>query len=212
MKLERTLGFVLGAALIPTLALADDQPNPNDPYNPPAPVEQQPAPTTNTNTVVTPPAQPQQQQPVVVVNPQPQVPPPTTVVTTNPEGTEVSDSYNAGVFATGALVFAGSYGASAIAAATSDHVGADRLYVPVVGPWLALSDWGDCPIGQARCDQNTTDKVLLVADVVFQAAGLVTAITGLLVPTHHTVYTSRTAANKVRVTPTHNGFAVLGRF
>ena len=208
MKLERTLGFVLGAALVPTLALADDQPNPND--NPPAPVEQTPAPQPTT-TVVTPPAQPQPQQPVVVVNPQPQAPPPTVVNTQNPEGTEVSDSYNAGVFATGALVFAGSYGASAIAAATSNHQGADRLYVPVVGPWLALNDWGSCPIGQAQCDSNTTDKVLLVADGVFQAAGLVTAITGLLVPTHHTVYT-RMATNKIKVTPTHNGFAVLGRF
>ena len=206
MKLERTLGFVLGAALVPTLALADD--DPNNPDYPPPPAQ---APTTNTNTVVTPPQQPQQQQPVVVVNPQPQAPPPTVVNTQNPEGTEVSDSYNAGVFATGALVFAGSYGASAIVAATSDHVGADRLYVPVVGPWLALSDWGNCPIGDARCDSTTTDKVLLVADGVFQAAGLVTAVTGLLVPTHHTVYT-RTASSKIKVTPTHNGFAVLGRF
>src|SRR5262245_61150175 len=144
----KTLGFVFGASLIPAVALADD---PIDPYAPqPAPTTTQP--TTNNNTVVAPTPQPQQ-QPVVVVNPQPQEPPRTTVVTTNPEGYEVYDQWNAPVFATGAVVFAGSYGASAIVAGTSKHVGADRLYVPVVGPWLALNDWGNCPIEEPRCDK-----------------------------------------------------------
>ncbi len=87
--------------------------------------------------------------------------------------------------------------------------------MPVVGPWLALNDWGDCPIEQPRCDKNTTDKVLLVADGVFQGAGVITMITGLLSPTHSTVYANGGVAKvdtKVHVTPTHNGFAVLGRF
>ena len=201
-----TLGFVLGASLIPAIALADD---PVDPYAP------QPAPTTtNNNTVVTPTPAPQaqQQQPVVVVNPQPQEPPRTTVVTTNPEGTEVYDQWNAPVFATGALVFAGAYGASAVVAGTSEHPGADRLYVPVVGPWLALNDWGNCPIEEPRCDKNTTDKVLLVGDGVFQAAGLITMVTGVLSPSHHTVYTRTAAKKPIKVTPTRNGFMVSGSF
>jgi len=210
MKLERTLGFVLGATLIPTLALADD---PNDPYAPqPTPTAQQPAEptTTTTTTVVTPPAQPVQQPPVVVVNPQPE-PPRTTVVTANPEGAVVTETWNAPLFTTGAIVFAGTYGASAIVAATSDHVGADRLYVPIVGPWLALNDWGNCPIDQPRCDENTADKVLLIADGVFQAAGVATMLTGLFTTRTHTVY-ARTANKTIKVTPTHNGFAVFGRF
>lgn len=203
MTFGRTLGLVLCSALVPAVALADD---PVDPYAP------QPAPT-STTTVVTPaPAPAPQQQPVVVVNPDPQ--PRTTIVTQDPEGTEVYDQWNAPVFATGALVFAGSYGASAVVAGSSDHAGADRLYVPVVGPWLALNDWGDCPIEEPRCDENTTDKVLLVADGVFQAAGVVTMISGILSPSHHTVYATRTAKNetKTKITPTHNGFAVVGRF
>jgi hypothetical protein len=207
--MKNTLSFVLGALLIPTVALADD---PVDPYAPQQSPSTQTTPT-STTTVVTPapaPA-PQQQQPVVIVNPEPQAPR-TTVVQTPSEGTEVYDQWNAPVFATGALVFAGSYGASVVVAGSSDHPGADRLYVPVVGPWLALNDWGDCPIEEPRCDRNTTDKVLLVADGVFQAAGVVTMLSGLLSPSHHTVYT-RTAQNtKTRVTPTHNGFAVVGRF
>jgi hypothetical protein len=204
MKFGRTLSFVLCAAVAPTVAFAD---TPVDPYAPAAPT----APATTTTTVVTPPPAPQQ-QPVVVVNPDPA--PRTTVVEQEPEGYEVYDQWNAPMFATGAVVFAGSYGASAIVASQSDHAGADRLYVPVVGPWLALNDWGDCPIEQPRCDQNTTDKVLLVADGVFQAAGLVTMVSSLLSPTHHTVYGGRVAKDetKTRVTPTHNGFAVVGRF
>jgi hypothetical protein len=200
--MKKTLSFVLGALLIPTIALADD---PVDPYAP------QPAPSTTTTVVTPPPAPAPQQQPVVVVNPEPR-PTNTTVVTREPEATEVYDQWNAPVFATGALVFAGSYGASVVVAGSSDHVGADRLYVPLVGPWLALNDWGDCPIEEPRCDTNTTHKVLLVADGVFQAAGVITMVSGLLSPTHRTVYTQRTAQTKPRVTPTSNGFAVVGRF
>ena len=201
------LGLVLGAALIPAAALAQST-DPADPYAP----QPAPQPPPSSTTVVTPAPQPPPQPPVVVVNPDPQ-PARTTIIRDEPESYEVYDAWNAPVFATGALVFAGSYGASAIVASTSDHPGADRLYVPVVGPWLALNDWGDCPIEQPRCDEETTDKVLLVADVVFQAAGVITMISGLLSPTSRTVYRTRTAdAKSYKVTPTRNGFAVVGRF
>lgn len=209
---------LLGAALLPSVAIADDVP-PADPYEPqptqqpaPAPAPA-PAPSTTSTTVVTPAPAPQAQTAPIVVVPD-QQPARTTIIERDPEGTEVYDTWNAPVFATGAVVFAGSYGAAAIVAGTSDHAGADRLYVPVVGPWLALNDWGDCPIEQPRCDKNTTDKVLLVADGVFQGAGIITMITGLLSPTHTTVYSNQTAKldTKTHVTPTHNGFAVLGRF
>jgi hypothetical protein len=209
--MNRTLGLVLSAALVPTVAFA--QTAPNDPYAPqPTPTTPDPnAPTTTTTTVVTPAPQPQPQQPpVVIVNPPP--PARTTVVRQTPESYEVVDAWNAPVFATGALVFGASYAASAVVAATSDHPGADRLYVPVAGPWLALNDWGDCPIENPRCDENTTEKVLLVADGVFQAAGVITMVTGLLSPTTHTVYRTTTADKSIKVRPTKNGFAVLGRF
>lgn len=202
MKFGRTLSFVLCAAIVPTVAMADDTTAPADPYA---------QPTTTTTTVVTPPPAPAPQQPVVVVNPD-RAPARTTIIERDPETTEVVETWNAPMFATGAIVFAGSYGASAIVASQSDHAGADRLYVPVVGPWLALNDWGDCPIEQPRCDQNTTDKVLLVADGVFQAAGVVTMVSSLLSPTHRTVQTRRVADNKTRITPTGRGFAVVGRF
>ena len=203
--MNRTLGLVLGVLLVPAIASAQSA-DPNDPYAP-APT---PAPTTTTTTVVTPAPQPQP-PPVVIVSPAPE-PPRTTVIRQTPESYEVRDAWNAPVFATGALVFAASYGGAAIVAATSDHPGADRLYVPVVGPWLALNDWGNCPIDNPRCDENTTQKVLLVADGVFQAAGVVTMVAGILSPTTHTVYQRTADAKKIKVTPTHNGVAVLGRW
>ena len=210
MKLERTLGLFV--ALAPAMALADDPTV--DPYAPqPAPTAQQPADpttTTTTTTIVTPP-QPVPQPPVVVVNPEP-APTRTTVIDTRNPETEVVESWNAPMFATGAIVFAGTYGASAIVAATSSHPGADRLYVPVVGPWLALNDWGNCPIAQPRCDENTTDKVLLVADGVFQAAGVATMIVGLLSPRTTTVVTRTADKKPIKIQPTHNGVVVFGKF
>jgi len=211
MKLTRSLGIVLAAAVLPAVASAQDQPyDPNAappppaqpaPQQAPAPV-MQPAPVTTTTTNNPP--------PVVVVNPNEPAPQqgPTYV---QPEGNEVYDDWNAPVFASGALVFGASYAGAAIASSESDHPGADRLWVPVAGPWLALNDWGNCPIEQPRCDTNTTDKVLLIADGVFQAAGLVTMVDGLLAPSHHRVI-ARTADKQVHVTPTGNGFAVFGHF
>jgi len=213
--MKRSLAIVLAAAVMPAVAAAQSA-TPSDPNQPPspptpaaptttdpAPTPPPPAPVTETTTTQT------TTPPVVVVNPQPAAP--RTVTYVQPEGEEVYDSWNAPVFATGALVFAGSYGAAAIASGMSDHPGADRLWVPVAGPWLALNDWGNCPIDQARCDSNTTDKVLLIADGVFQAAGIITMIDGLMSPSHHRTVV-RTADKKVHVSPTGNGLAVFGSF
>jgi hypothetical protein len=121
---------LLGAALLPSVAMADDVP-PADPYEPQPTQQPAPAPTPSTNsttTVVTPapaPAPQAQTAPVVVVPDQ--QPARTTIIERDPEGTEVYDAWNAPVFATGAVVFAGSYGASAIVAGTSGHPRAGRL-------------------------------------------------------------------------------------
>jgi len=155
----------------------------------------------------------------VVVNPQ--TPPPPSVVQTSPEPQyeEVYDSYNAPVFTTGAVVFGAAYAASVIAAASSDENndrGNRRLYVPVVGPWLALNDRGSCDISESRCDNETTAKVLLVADGVFQAAGIIGMLDGVLQPSSHRVIArSAKLDTKVHVTPTvaqGPGVSVFGRF
>jgi len=201
------------ATLVPAVALAQPTPDPNNPQPQPPP---QPAPPQPTEA---PPPAPIQQQPTVIVN-QPPAEGHATVVSTTPQTEEVYDYWNAPVFATGAVVFAASYGASVIVAANSDQDqldrGNDRLYVPVLGPWLALNDRSDCPIENPKCDNETTAKVLLVADGVFQAAGIITMVTGVLSPSHHTRVV-RTADTGVKVRPiamAHggSGIGVFGRF
>ena len=173
--------LVLGALLIPALASA--QPAPNDP-------DEAPPPTTV-------------QGPTVIVTPPP-APTPVVAVPPEPEYLEVYNSYNAPVFATGAAVFALSYGASVVTAATTDNDrGNNRLYVPVVGPWLALKDRGPCDILKSSCDHETTAKVLLIADGVFQAAGIIGMLDGLLQPsTRRVLVTQNKVDTKTRVRPT----------
>jgi hypothetical protein len=185
--------FAIALVLVPSIASADitmmDHPmvgkTDNQVVMPPA---QQPAPQPAQTTVV---------QPVVE---QPQ------------QDTDMEyDPMNTGVFTSGAVLFGGSYLASIITAGASDHPGAERLYVPVLGPWLALGDWGNCPVANPSCDNNTTDKVLLVADGIVQAAGILTMIDGLVWPSsHHRV--AVVADKKIHVTPTGNGMAVFGHF
>ena len=137
----------------------------------------------------------------------------TTVVIPEREEAYTTTSVNTPLIMGGAVLFLGAYGGSVAYAANSEREAADRLYVPLVGPWLALNDWGDCPIEQPRCDENTTEKVLLVAVGVFQADGVITMLTGLLPPREHTEGLTRTAdTTKTRLTPTRNGFAVVGKF
>jgi hypothetical protein len=211
--------FLLGALLVPALASA--QPAPNDP-NAPTPTEVPPPPPP------APPAPPDTpppdsptavQGPTVIVTP---APAPVVTTTREPEYRIVYDSYNAPVFASGALVFAISYGASVITASTTDNDrGNHRLYVPVVGPWLALNDRGSCDITRVSCDHETTAKVLLIADGVFQAAGIVGMLDGILQPSsHREVLTTGKIDTKTRVRPTvvssasgsGPGVAVLGHF
>ena len=118
-------------------------------------------------------------------------------------------------------MFAASYGASVVAASSASRDnserGFDRLYIPVAGPWLALNDRGECPITSSACDDETTTKVLLVADGIFQAAGALAMIDAILVPTSHRVQVRNTKLDtKVHITPatikSSPGFAVFGRF
>lgn len=205
--------LALAALLVPAVASAQS-PDPNHPNNP-APQPQDPAPTT-VEPVTSPTTAPPASDPVVIVNP-----PPRTVITpVEPQYETYTDNWNAPVFTSGALVFLGSYGASiAVAAASEDDSvdrGNDRLYVPVVGPWLALNARPDCPIENEQCDMETTKKVLLVADGILQAGGVVTMIAGLLQPTEHRVLRRPVASKKVHVTPTAAyggaGVNVFGRF
>jgi len=80
---------------------------------------------------------------------------------------------------TGAVVLVGSYGASAIVAAASDRKADDKLYYPVVGPWLDLKN-RDCDINP--CGSDGFNKALLIADGAVQGLGALSVILGLVLP------------------------------
>ena len=110
-----------------------------------------------------------------------------------------------------------SYGLAAVVAATSDLDADHRMFVPIAGPWMALSGRGGCGLGTPRsCDAATTDKVLIVADGVFQALGALLVVESFLNP--ETVTTTRASAEppRVRVAPTFGangyGLAAFGNF
>jgi hypothetical protein len=74
----------------------------------------------------------------------------------------VDDPYNAPMLASGLTVFALSYGTSvAFALSADDNEPNHHLFVPVVGPWLALADRPDCNVRDTRCDNETAAKVFL---------------------------------------------------
>jgi len=119
----------------------------------------------------------------------------------------------------GVLTFGASYGAAAIAATASDLDSDRRMFIPFAGPWLSLSDRGSCGDGGVRsCNADTTERVLIITDGVFQAIGGLTVIGAFLNPETRTV--TRTAASQdfhLRLTPSTlgrggYGLAALGTF
>ncbi len=119
----------------------------------------------------------------------------------------------------GIVVFGISYGVSVVVAASSGHQGDSHLYVPIVGPWLDFGDRGHCP-QTGSCDGETTNRVLLVADGIFQAVGALSVVSGFLFQKTSDVTTTKTGSAIepiVQITPmeyAHGGLglAALGRF
>lgn len=103
----------------------------------------------------------------------------------HPDDDSVTTTINTPVIATGVVTFGLSYGLAVAAASMSDNEADQRLYVPLLGPWLDLAqrqDEQECPISNQECDGTTTTKILIGADGVFQAVGLATVIYGIMNP------------------------------
>jgi hypothetical protein len=106
----------------------------------------------------------------------------------------------------GSVLFAFAY-APAVVVGVSSGLGADRaLLVPVVGPWIDLTQRPGCkPV--ASCHSEDSAKALVVVDGIVQAIGALTALGGLVV---------RTPEATVRVAPAQvgagYGVVALGTF
>lgn len=127
--------------------------------------------------------------------------------------TERSSLPNTPLLVTGMVVLGASYGASAIGAARSDSETDDKLYYPVVGPWMALND-RDCSVDP--CSNKTLDTTLLVGSGVLQGLGALSVVMSLVIPrtTTHSWYLI--GNDDVNVTPVGGygelGAVAMGRF
>jgi hypothetical protein len=125
---------------------------------------------------------------------------------------------NRALLGTGLVSFGSSYIPSVVVAATSSQSADHHLYVPVVGPWVDLGNRPDCSVANTSCDNETSNKVLLAVDGVFQGVGVVAVVAGLLTPEHETVVRAgRTEKPTVRLTPARlgsggYGLAAIGKF
>jgi hypothetical protein len=142
---------------------------------------QQDAPTTTTTTTTT---------PAVTITPSA---PATTVVVAPSEGqmsldapvTDRGSPINRPLLFSSFLLLGGTYGASAIDAATSGRdADKNNLYYPVVGPWMDYAN--RCGAGHS-CNSNETGyKALLILDGVGQGIGAMGMVMSLFIPERRT--------------------------
>lgn len=124
---------------------------------------------------------------------------------------------NGALIASGVVMFGAAYGASVVVASQSNNPADSRLYIPVAGPWMDLAARPNCPSTlQIACRNETTNKVMLVADGVFQGLGALQMLGGLLFPETRTIVVSRTVAKDVHIAPTGGaggvGMMAYGKF
>lgn len=101
--------------------------------------------------------------------------------------TRSSSVPNRPLLVTGVVLLGGAYGASAVAAGLSNRDSEDKLYYPVVGPWLALKD-RDC--SAEPCNNKTLNTTLLIGSGVVQGIGALSVLMSLFIPekTTHSWY------------------------
>jgi len=117
---------------------------------------------------------------------------------------------NFGLITSGALMLGIPYAVSVMVAGTSDRSADSRLYIPVVGPWVDLGERGG-EVGPRR-GGDTTNKVLLVADGIFQGLGMLQIIGGFVFPTTKVVTRTATVQVAPAVGSSLVGVGAVGRF
>jgi hypothetical protein len=123
---------------------------------------------------------------------------------------------NRALIGTGLVTFGLSYIPAVVVAGSSTLEADHHLYVPVAGPWLNMANRPLCGPESIACDIETTNKVLLAVDGVFQGIGAVTTLIGFVTPERETILTSAKVGG-VHLTPakvgrTGYGLAAFGEF
>ncbi len=146
-----------------------------------------------------------------VVQAPPPAPPPSTTVVAAPTTSEHAAGYtgpNVPLITTGLVTFGLSYVPAIVVAGESTQSADHNLYIPIAGPWIDIANRPACgSVGGPDCTTETTDKVLIGVDGVFQGVGAVMTVLGLLTPEHHDVVTTAAKADKptLQVSPTRVG-------
>jgi hypothetical protein len=151
---------------------------------------------------------------------EPPVPPtPASQPTTLEETTYVPP--NRAIIAGGVAAFLGAYLPGVVVAIANDKSYDDKLYIPVAGPWVALSDRPPCGsgIGQTSCTLSNTYEWLLISSGIVQGLGVIAIALGVVVPERRTHLVSAPTAERpsVQVVPTAMGregygVAAFGKF
>ena len=117
---------------------------------------------------------------------------------------ETKPGPNAPMLITGTVLFGGTYAASAIGAWQSLRDDDQKLYYPIVGPWMDLGQ-RDCT--GHPCDNETLNKGLLVADGIAQGAGAVLMVASLFTPAgkRFLVFSAKNDKSTFTVTPARMG-------
>ncbi len=98
----------------------------------------------------------------------------------------VSTVPNRPLLHSGIWVLGLSYVPAVIVAAESHREGDKRLYIPVAGPWMDLASRSNCPTN-VTCSNETTNKVFIVIDGVFQGLGAFNIVGAFVFPETRTV-------------------------
>ncbi len=122
-------------------------------------------------------------------------------------GAERTVRPNTSMLITGTALFVGAYGASVIWGAASTNDADHNLFIPVVGPFIALGNRG-CPSSGCGGGEWLIGAGLIGAGAA-QAAGLGLVLASLFVPRHETVHQAK---REVHIIPMANGLAAVGTF
>jgi len=141
-------------------------------------------------------------------------PAPTPMSTLDLPVTETSSPINRPLMTTSLIVLGGSYGASAIVAyASSRPEDQKNLYYPVAGPWMDLAN-RDC--NSRPCNNETLNKVLLIADGAGQGLAALGVLSSFFLPEKSTRHWYLLGNNDVHWAPSSvgsgYGLAAAGRF
>ncbi len=112
---------------------------------------------------------------------------------------------NVPLITTGLVTFGLSYVPAVVVAGESSQSADHNLYIPVAGPWLDIANRPGCGAAGPSCTTETTDKVLIGVDGVFQGVGAVMTVIGLLTPETHTVAAAKADKPSIHISPAQVG-------